>query len=70
VRPVDKDTESLMGEVAALRQEVQQLRDLVRMLFEMMIEGELPDDELPPHLSSPFLDGTGMDGKDFKGLGM
>ncbi len=67
---MDKDTESLMGEVAALRQEVQQLRDLVRMLFEMMIEGELPDDELPPHLQNPFMDGHGMAGEDFKGLGM
>jgi hypothetical protein len=65
-----RDTDELQNQIAALRLEVQQLRELVRMLFEMMMDHEMPDDELPPHLQNPFMDGRNMSGEDFKGLGM
>ena len=68
---MDKETESLTREVATLRQEVQQLRDLVRMLLEMMMEGGPEDDEPhPPFPMGPYFDGGRVTGDDFKDLGM
>jgi hypothetical protein len=68
---MDNDTQTLTKEVASLRLEVQQLRDLVRMLLEMMMDNSPDDDE--PHPSypmSPYFDGGRVTGEDFKGLGM
>jgi hypothetical protein len=67
---LDPDTEALMKQVETLRNEVSQLRDIVRMLLEIIMDHEPDDDEpLPPGIS-PYMDGARVTGEDYKDLGM
>lgn len=65
-----KDNDELTKQVESLRVEVEQLRDIVRMLLEIIMEHEGEDDEpLPPGVP-PYFDGARVTGEDYRDLGM
>ena len=67
---MDPDTEELQKQVENLRNEVGQLREIVRMLLEMMMDHDPDDDEpLPPGII-PYMDGGRITGEDYRDLGM
>jgi hypothetical protein len=67
---MDPETEELQKQVDSLRNEVSQLREIVRMLLEMIMEHEPDDDEpLPPGII-PYMDGGRVVGEDYRDLGM
>lgn len=67
---MDPETEELQKQVENLRNEVSQLREIVRMLLEMMMEHDPDDDEpLPPGII-PYMDGGRVTGEDYRDLGM
>ena len=65
----DDDVKELEREVSALRLEVHQLRELVRMLLEIVMDTE-SDEELPTGQLIPYMDGGRIVGDDYKDLGM
>ena len=67
---MDETNEELTRQVEALRLEVEQLREIVRMLLEIIMENEDDDDEpLPPGVP-PYFDGARVTGEDYRDLGM
>ena len=66
---MDDETKALRNQVDELRLEVGQLRELVRMLLEIIMEHEGDDDDVHPHLI-PYMDGGRVLGDDYKDLGM
>ncbi len=67
---MDPDTEEIQKQLEALRNEVGQLREIVRMLLEMIMEHDPDDDEpLPPGII-PYMDGGRVTGEDYRDLGM
>ncbi len=67
---MDPETEDLQKQMEALRNEVGQLREIVRMLLEMIMEHDPDDDEpLPPGII-PYMDGGRVTGEDYRDLGM
>ena len=67
---MDPETEELQKQVDNLRNEVSQLREIVRMLLEMMMEHDPDDDELLPPGIIPYMDGGRVTGEDYRDLGM
>ena len=65
----DDDVKELEREVSALRVEVHQLRELVRMLLEIVMDTE-SDEDLPTGQLIPYMDGGRIVGDDYKDLGM
>ncbi len=67
---MDKETQELVQQVASLRSEVEQLREIVRMLLEIIMDhGDDDDEPLPPGVP-PYFDGARVTGEDYKDLGM
>ena len=67
---MDDDTKDLKKQVESLRNEVGQLREIVRMLLEIIMEHDQDDDErLPPGII-PYMDGGRVVGEDYRDLGM
>lgn len=67
---MDPETEDIQKQLEALRNEVGQLREIVRMLLEMIMEHDPDDDEpLPPGII-PYMDGGRVTGEDYRDLGM
>jgi len=67
---MDEDTQDLVKQVASLRTEVEQLREIVRMLLEIIMDhGDDDDEPLPPGVP-PYFDGARVTGEDYKDLGM
>lgn len=67
---MDKDTEELTKQVETLRVEMEQLREIVRMLLEIIMEHDSDDDEPFPPGVPPYFDGGRVIGQDYKDLGM
>jgi hypothetical protein len=67
---MDKETEELTTQVESLRLEVEQLREIVRMLLEMIMEHDSDDDEALPPGVPPYFDGARVTGEDYRDLGM
>jgi hypothetical protein len=67
---MDPDTEALQKQIETLRNEVGQLREIVRMLLEIIMDHEPEDDEpLPPGVF-PYMDIGRATGDDYRDLGM
>ncbi|MCK4970518.1 MAG: hypothetical protein KAS77_08325 [Thermoplasmata archaeon] len=67
---MDPDTEEVMKQVESLRNEVGQLREIVRMLLEIIMEHEGEDEESLPPGFTPYMDGGRITGEDYRDLGM
>lgn len=67
---MDKATEELTQQVENIRLEVEQLREIVRMLLEIIMEHDSDDDEPMPPGVPPYFDGARVTGEDFRDLGM
>jgi hypothetical protein len=65
----DKEVEELSKEINTLRMEVYQLRELVRMLLEIVMDTD-SDDDLSHAQLIPYMDGGRVIGDDYKDLGM
>ena len=67
---MDPETETLTKAVDNLRNEVGQLREIVRMLLEIIMDHDSEEDEgMHPHLF-PYMDGGRVTGEDYRDLGM
>ena len=67
---MDPETEEIMKQVESLRNEVGQLREIVRMLLEIIMEHEGDDEDVLPPGYTPYMDGGRVTGEDFRDLGM
>jgi len=67
---MDPETEEIGKQVESLRNEVGQLREIVRMLLEIIMEHEGDDEEALPPGIMPYMDGGRLTGEDYRDLGM
>ncbi len=67
---MDSDTKEIIEQVESLRNEVGQLREIVRMLLEIIMEHEGDDEEVLPPGFTPYMDGGRIIGEDYRDLVM
>ncbi len=67
---MDPETKEVIQQVETLRNEVGQLKEIVRMLLEIIMDHE-PDEEEAVHpFLFPYMDGGRVTGEDYRDLGM
>jgi hypothetical protein len=66
----DTDSEEILKQLDSLRNEVGQLREIVRMLLEIVMEHDGDDEDVLPPGIIPYMDGGRITGEDFRDLGM
>jgi hypothetical protein len=67
---MESETEEIMKQLESLRNEVGQLREIVRMLLEIIMEHDGDEEEALPPGIIPYMDGGRITGEDFRDLGM
>ncbi len=67
---MDPETEEIQKQLESLRNEVGQLREIVRMLLEIIMEHDGDEEEALPPGIIPYMDGGRITGEDYRDLGM